>query len=260
MVMLSHRGSSGEVEYLSIVARDLTERLNAEASRLEQTEASTRAEELKRSRARILQGSESLRREIAQHLHSTNKLILLLYRLAELANAESISEIRSGLKEISDTLEQIIEGDVRKISAQISPAILRRGVVPALQSLGDFFTPALKIRMELDPELERQEKSDSDHISEKVRLSIYRIAEEALTNALKHAGANTVEVRLERTSDQSLRIELSDNGCGVDIASDHKGVGLGLINDYAQSEGGTARIQSARGVGTTVVAEMPVIS
>jgi signal transduction histidine kinase len=44
--------------------------------------------------------------------------------------------------------------------------------------------------MELDPELERQEKSDSDHIPEKVRLSIYRIAEEALTNALKQGGAN----------------------------------------------------------------------
>ena len=263
--------ASGPIEYegepgILVIAADVTEqnnrRLEAEQARLERTRAEVRTEELQRSRTRILEVSESVRREIGGHLHSTvqNKLILLIHRLAELAKSESSDEIQSELQEIRIALKQIIDTDIRKISNQIYPTILERGIVPALQSLGDLFRPALNVSVKFDSELAETERSDSDHIPERVRLSAYRIAEEGLTNALKHAEATTVEVRLNRPTGNSLSVQIADDGRGFELVAEHKGMGLGVINDYADSVGGTCEVRSRPGKGTVVTANLPVVA
>ncbi len=256
MVILSHRGSKGEVEFLSTISRDLTERIHAERALLDQAKADARAEELERSRTRVLEVSESIRKEIGRHLHSTvqNKLILLLYRLTELIDNESIKEIRSEVKGVRISLDQIIENDVRRIGARIYPGILKRGIVAGLRSLGDVFETQLTVHLKLDRQLEEKERNHSRYLSEKVRTSVYRIAEESLTNTLKHAEAETVEVRLVRPSEETLRIEISDDGVGFEVGPIHSGLGLGLINDYAEVAGGTAEIRSQPGKETVVTA------
>ena len=221
---------------------------------------SIRARDLERSRTRILQVSESLRREIARHLHGAvqNKLIMLLRHITEL------EQLPPGLRatrldEVRAELERVIEHDIRRFSAQIYPDILRRGLVPSLQSLGDRFRTTVDLEMKLDKDLENLEKYDSDLVPNKVRLSAYRVAEEALTNVLKHAVAHKVSIKLERVPG-SLRLTVSDDGTGFRLESGLRGLGLGLetMRDYVEAVGGSFDIRSEPGKGTVIATTFPL--
>lgn len=94
----------------------------------------------------------------------------------------------------------------------------------------------------------------------RVKDHVYRIYQEALSNALKHAGATRFEVRLGRSGKQ-LRLEIRDDGQGFDAAraaADGKGLGLSTIRERAELLGGVVRLTSSRGRGTTVQVEVPV--
>ena len=85
------------------------------------------------------------------------------------------------LKSLHEKMVELLEVHVRPISHQLYPSILRRGLVVAIQSLADQFETALDIEMDLDEVILRRERSDPRFIPEQVRLTAYRIAEEALT-------------------------------------------------------------------------------
>jgi signal transduction histidine kinase len=86
-----------------------------------------------------------------------------------------------------------------------------------------------------------------------VELGLYRIAQEALNNALKHAAATQVAVHV-RTDDGRVELEIVDDGLGFDheAARDRGGLGLESIRERAEGLGGTATIRSALGEGTSV--------
>ena len=87
----------------------------------------------------------------------------------------------------------------------------------------------------------------------RLEAALYRIAQEALNNALKHATATTVTVSLRR-ADEQIMLEISDNGKGfaVEAATDQGGLGLGTMRERAEQLGGTLTIQAAPGQGATV--------
>jgi signal transduction histidine kinase len=89
-------------------------------------------------------------------------------------------------------------------------------------------------------------------------LCVYRIAQEALTNAIRHAGADTIEISLDSDS-HALRLQVRDNGVGFDLADGLAGSSLGLssMKERAQLAGGSLTIQTQRGNGTTVSAVVP---
>jgi signal transduction histidine kinase len=90
--------------------------------------------------------------------------------------------------------------------------------------------------------------------------ALYHIAQEALNNALKHAEATGVTVRI-KTSNDRVELEVADNGKGFDPqATDHKG-GLGLTNmrERAEKLGGTFTLQSAPGKGTIMKASLEIV-
>ena len=92
-----------------------------------------------------------------------------------------------------------------------------------------------------------------------MRLTIFRIAEEALTNIAKHAKASTVDVELRLVEDQnSLRIMVRDDGQGFDLSNTKRSVGLVGMEDYANTMNGEYNIQSAPGKGTLVEATLPI--
>ena len=156
------------------------------------------------------------------------------------------------------SLGELIEGEVRSISRQLYPSILRRGLTPAVQSLGDQFEAALPIRMDVDDDLMNKERSDSDLVPEQVRLAAYRIAENALSNVLKHAGAKEVVVTLGLQGEEGLRLSVRDDGQGFDVEEASDGLGLGTVQDYADVVGGKCVIRSAPGEGTEVTATLPL--
>jgi len=235
-----------------------SETLEMERERGEKAEAIARTEELERSRTRILAVSESLRREVARHLHGSvqNKLILVLNRIGRLGR-DSSGELGVEAAAIRQDLELLIEDDIRKISVQIYPDILRRGLVPSLESLGDRFRRELVVENDLDQDIAGRERTDSDVIPENVRLSAYRVVEEALTNVLNHAEADKVTISLKKPSESWLCLTVSDDGRGFDVDAESEGVGLGTMRDYAEAVGGRVAISSTLGDGTAVTAMLP---
>jgi signal transduction histidine kinase len=91
-----------------------------------------------------------------------------------------------------------------------------------------------------------------------VQLLCYQVVREAVMNAVKHAGASEVRVSLERSVD-GARVTVADDGAGFDVerGSPEGHFGLTMMRERAQVAGGTFRIESEAGRGTTVIAEFP---
>ena len=240
--------------------RDITERKIAEKERVEHAAALARAEELEKSRQRIVAVQESVRRDIAQQLHGSvqNRLIILLHRMTELERTATTGEIARELGDLRQKLADLLDNHVRPISHRLYPSIVRRGLAAALQSLGDQFETALSIETELDEEIVRRERANPQLISEQVRLAAYRIAEEALTNVVKHTKASKVNIWLRLLDGDWLCLTLHDNAQGFDLENTSGGRGLLMMQDYAEVVGGKCIVQSAPGEGTEVTAILPL--
>ena len=243
-----------------INVRDITERKTAEREQVEHAAALARAEELERSRQRIVAAQEFVRQDIAHQLHGSvqNRLIIVLHRLAEMERRMEQKEQAQELADLRQKLADLLDNQVRPISHRLYPSILRRGLVAALQSLGDQFEQSLTIELRVDEALVKGEKVDSHLIPEQVRLAAYRIAEEALTNVVKHTKASTVGMTLNCAPDDWLRLELWDNGQGFDMAGASGGRGLMMMQDYAAVVGGSCTIRSVPGEGTKITALLPL--
>jgi len=240
--------------------RDVTERKMAEDQRVEHAAALARAEELQLSRQRMVTLQESVRRDIAQQLHGSvqNRLIILLHRLAELERTASPTELAEEIGGLRQKLAELLESQVRSISHRLYPSILRRGLVAALRSLVDQLEAALPIEMELDEALVHHERANPRLIPEQMRLAAYRIAEEALTNAVKNAKASKITMTLGLSSQGWLRLTVQDNGQGFNLESASGGLGLLMMQDYAEVVGGRCVVHSAPDEGTEVTAILPL--
>ena len=232
-----------------------------EEALLQQGVALARAEELQRSRQRIIAVQERVRRDIAAQLRDgvQEKLLILKGHLQQLlTGTSSASETTRLLSEVIDGLNQVIERQVGVLSRQLYPSTLSQGLVPTFQSFGDRFGAAVAIEIELDEELMRREKADLNSVPEQVGLAAYRIAEEALTNVVKHAKASKVTVRLDPPREGWLRLTVRDDGQGFDVESAPRGLGMATMQDYAEAVGGECVVHSAPGMGTEVTAMFPL--
>ena len=131
------------------------------------------------------------------------------------------------------------------------------GMVPAFQSLRDQFGPSLALEIELDEKLVKEEQADRDWIPEHIGLAAYRIAEEALTNVVKHAKAGKVTVRLDSSQEGWLRLTVRDNGQGFCVESHPDGLGMGTMQDYAEAVDGECSVHSDPG-GSEITAVLPL--
>ena len=157
---------------------ELEERAEALASsnerlRVEIDERRRAEDEIRRSRKRVVDSVEHLRREIGHSLHSSvqSKLIVMLHRINEAARVTSSAEGTEIIGDVQRNLRQLIDGELHSISQRLYPSILRRGLVPAVQSLGDQFESVLTMKMELDENLVGREKANSKLIPDPVRLA-----------------------------------------------------------------------------------------
>lgn len=235
--------------------------LETESSRLTKTvpELSMANEELLYSRRRIVAVEEAVRREIALRLHGSvqNRLIVLVERLKQFVLDAPAGELATGLQNLVEEIGEPLQKDLRSITHQLYPSILRLGVIPCLQTLCDFNEHALTIDLDLDEELARQEREDRSLIQDQVKLSAYRIAEEALTNVIKHANANKAVLELGFGQRGQLKLTVRDDGHGFDPETTSGGLGMMAMSDYAQLVGGETVVHSAVGKGTEVTATLP---
>jgi signal transduction histidine kinase len=161
------------------------------------------------------------------------------------------------LRDFTQELERTII-DVRRISSNLRPSALDDfGLVIALKMLCKDFQTIHSLRTEFE-----HGSVPSRRLDPSIEIALYRIAQEALSNAAEHAGASDVTVRLIY-DDSLLRLVVQDNGRG--FASDATGQprstgrGFGLISMRERTEllGGTFQIESNAGKGTTIMSIVP---
>lgn len=247
---------SARVEHLH--GRELTEL--AASFNLMAAELEEKLHALQASRARIVSAQEGVRRDIAVHLHGPvqGRLLALKAQLEGLSQGKTLpDDATQSLDAIVQNMGQVIQEEISQLSRRLYPAIVRRGIVPAVQSLRDQFEAVLEVNLQIDEPLAASERLDSSVIPEQTRLAIYRIAEEALTNVIKHANANSVTISLT-LSETYIYLQIRDEGSGFDASNQEEHLGLAVMLDYAEAAGGTCKIESEPGHGTQVVATLPL--
>ena len=203
---------------------------------------------LRSSRARIAQAGDAERRRIAADLHDgvqANLVMLSLraYALGEdpAADAEvrAIStELRAGIDEAADRLRRLVHG--------VMPALLiERGLHAAVEDLVDRSPVPATLTVT---------GSDGD-LPDHVQSTAYFFVAEGLTNAVKHAAAGQVEVRIERTP-ATLLVDVRDDGVGG-AATTGGGMGLHSMADRIDVLGGSLVVDSPPSGGTRLTAELP---
>jgi CheY-like chemotaxis protein len=218
-------------------------------------------QELERSRRLIATADERLRQEIAELLHSRvqNRLLLAWYRLEECREimADQPARARWLLEEASQQLDQVREHDVRQVSHLLHPSIIQVGLVPAAERLVEDFLPHFRVELEVDGAVAELDDPEDNRLPEPVRLAAYRVLEEALGNAARHARANRVDVALG-VRDEQLAIRVRDDGQGFDSRVVRVGLGLSSIAARVGCVAGSWRVTSTIGQGTALEAFLPL--
>jgi two-component system sensor histidine kinase UhpB len=217
------------------------------------------AEEMQQLSRLILQAQEDERYRLARELHdeAAQALTSLLVRLRLLERAHDPADAQKRVQELRELTAGALE-DVRRVALDLRPTIL--------DDLG--LWPALEWRIdELNKHSEMQAHFAARGVQERlpsdVALALYRVAQESLSNATRHAQATNVEVLLERLP-AHIVLQVCDDGVGFDPSApqaDGERHGLGLLGmrERMRMIGGQLTIRSAPGEGTTVVAQAPVV-
>jgi two-component system sensor histidine kinase UhpB len=214
-------------------------------------------ERLRELARRSLSAAEAERKRVARELHDETAQALagLLVRLRRLRGraGPGAGAGDAAVEEMREQVAAALEGVRRSIRALRPPALDELGLVPALESHARSVaeTHDLEVLVETDPH--------TPALPTHAELALYRIAQEALANVVRHAGARTVRVRIERVADE-VRLSISDDGLGLrarDAGS--SGVGLQGMRERAANLGGRLEVRGEPGCGTTVTARVPAV-
>jgi len=163
------------------------------------------------------------------------------------------------LRELRDTTQEALR-EMRLLIFELRPLELEKeGLVAALQARLEAVEGRAGLETEFNVERcpECAEGGES-RLPPEIEEGLYRIAQETLNNVLKHAQAHKVIVAL-RQDEQTIRLEVSDDGIGFDptAAQETGGLGLSGITERVALMGGSLEIESAPGAGTRVRVEVP---
>ncbi len=198
------------------------------------------------SRARIVAAADETRRRIERDLHDgiQQQLVSLMLELRMAAATESdrAGELQAQLARTAQGLAGVVE-ELREISRGIHPAVLSSGGLgPALRALAR--RSAVPVELDLH----------AGRLPEHVEVAAYYAVSEALANAAKHARASVVQVELH-AHDTMVRVALRDDGVGG--ADGARGSGRVGLRDRVEALGGTLKVTSPAGGGTTLLIEIP---
>ena len=206
------------------------------------------------SRARLMDAHESVRRAMAEELHGGVQTRLYanwikLQEIQERLRGRDAEELGTVIRD----LDEVRENDIRLLSHRLHPSVIRLGIGPGLRSLREHYEDALPIDLQISEKIGALEMGGVSKIPENVRLGVYRIAEMALGNVIKHARARRCSVTLTLEEGNDLHLTITDDGVGFPpdarVAS---GLGVAIMNDYADSLGGLLAITSLPGEGTKI--------
>ena len=157
-------------------------------------------------------------------------------------------------------IRQLLEGGLNEVRSFIGafrpPEFEARGLVPLLEGL------LLQHEAMTDTQVALEVRGDVPDLPVPVKIGLYRVLQEALSNAYRHGGADRVTVRLRpvvRRGERRVRMTVSDNGDGFDprAARGGKHYGLQGMHDRVEMIGGRFRLRAAPGMGAMIAVEVP---
>ena len=277
------RDATGTIVGASKVARDITERIVAQdalrraheeleqrvrerTAELAQANDALRSEIVERQRVeeqraqlftRLVLAQEDERRRIARELHDQLGQQITALRLTLETLRTHLSqrvELRNQIETLQDLAQQL-DQDIAFRVWELRPAALESlGLAAALTEYAGNWSKRFGIRAEL-----HVTRPASGRLTLDMETTMYRFAQEALNNVVKHARADRVDIVLEHTADHvSLIVE--DNGIGFDPSTlETPGTGFGLtgMRERAALAGADFQIDAAPGHGTTVILRVP---
>jgi two-component system sensor histidine kinase UhpB len=198
-----------------------------------------------------LKAQEDERKRVAQELHdevgqALTAVMLQIGRLARKAPAELSDELAEALETTRASLE-----DVRRIAKQLRPEALDDlGLVPALNALASTFAERTGLR------IRRQLPEGMPPIGGEAELVLFRVAQESLTNAARHAESTRVDLTLEQNG-RTVILRVRDYGRGIDGI--RPGSGIRGMRERALLIGADLSITTAQGGGTDVSLSLPLM-
>ena len=240
---VARRDASGCTLQSFGVLRDITQTKQAE-------------EALRNQSRRLIRAHEDERALLARDLHDdvTQRLAVLAIEMgrSELATpdgaqAEVMRSVRAELVRVSE--------DIHSLAYQLHPSVLEElGLVEALRAECERWGRQGRLTVAMDLE------AFPAVADKEAELCLFRVAQEALNNVVRHSGTNVASVML-RQADGGLLLAVRDDGVGFDLASPRPGPSLGLVSlrERVHLVNGTLDIETAPGQGTTLVAWLPAL-
>lgn len=210
-------------------------------------------QELQELSARLLDAQESERRSISRELHDEvgQALGLLLMDVGRLSNQlGSDAKGQEMVQRIKTVAERTVQ-TVRDMALLLRPSMLDDlGLVSAVE----WYARELSRRGEV--EVDVRAENVSENLPDSLMVCVYRVVQEAVNNAQRHARAKNVTVELRQTP-TAIQVRIHDEGIGFD-AKRTRGLGLLGMEERVKRLGGTIVIESGPHAGTTIRAELPL--
>jgi PAS domain S-box-containing protein len=253
------RTPKGRLTHLRWLMRDITAYKRAEEEiKTAHAALERNREELTALAARLLTAQEEERRRVSRELHDdiSQKLALLMVEIETLERNLPVSHLQI-LEQLRSFRERAagLSDDVRNLAYRLHPSILEDlGLAVAMRSYAMDFSAREGIRVHLT------QKKLPDTLPQEIASCLYRVMQESLRNAAKHAQTQRVTVMLTGSS-HSIRLSIRDWGVGFDPDNSKvRRSGLGLIGmeERVQLMNGTFDLHSSPGRGTQVVVRLPL--
>ncbi|MEN6478370.1 MAG: cache domain-containing protein [Anaerolineales bacterium] len=207
----------------------------------------------------VINSQEEERKRIARELHdeTAQTLIVLGRRIEDAQEHCTDPELAASLSELRDMVDDTLRG-VRRFTSDLRPPLLEElGLSNTIEILGS--RTAREDNLDVAVEIIGEPKP----LPPEHELALYRLAQESLSNVRRHASASHVDLILRYEADQ-VTLSITDNGIGFDVPPDTSalvaGGRLGLMGIYERARllGGTAKISSTLGQGTSVDVTLPI--
>lgn len=203
-------------------------------------------EQVKTSRARIIEAELAERRRLERDLHDgvQQHLLSITARLTAAMTTTSDPEATVAFGQARDGLKEVL-AELRDLAHGIHPAVLTQGgLAVALEDVAERLPLPVRVTV------------PAGRLSAAVEATLYFVACESLANAVKHAGADSARVTV-RAAGSRLEMEVADNGAGGVTAAGQPGRGLANIADRVGALDGTVTIDSPPGQGTRIMVSIP---